>query len=681
MSTERNPRKTRKRPMKKRTGHRGDSPRHWPLAPHYDEPAQFVFMSVDVIGHSRLFARCSTFDEKLMIDDALTALMQHIRECIPSYQERFLWDWAGDGGLYAFPISVGASYLGIGDVNDAARAILARLDAFNATHIIRYDDGDVEPIRLRVVLTIGEAVYRKLPHLRRGTALNMVGKIKLVSNANSLAITDDVYKQLRAEAKQSFVLLPPWWAPASSSTPVTTVLYGDVDRLRTSLLSRVTEHIERHEPLFAAHYRFRLAAIALAHLDLDTAAEELQQAEELAAKGASTSSYHRTLAAFYRTWHAMLQRETIRQVIQGSSAPPYARLALLLSPKIKTACDREGLKDELRMLIDLEGVAEQLELLAAAFVDGPTGLSTLQICRLLLRCGYSPTARDAKIVKRLDRIERDLSHDGTIDRQCSLCTATGVSCLVLSGRKIPADRPLQWLRRLGNHAYSFRGRRTPHAKSHEHSMFYAANVLQAFIDSGATPRTVRSVLAHFFAPPRAKMVARWTKWRNESSFEVLGHIFSAFLSLFLTGHKNLLTQTETAHVQFAFDELRKELKHEEEAAVAGSGVILYAIREHLASYALAHLLGDRDATRQMEAIMDWLHDSIAMKRKKGAPPSGLQLLDSQLDETVVILEGIVCYYETKFLIRERTRPKPATLHKSRRHSEDSSRRTSARSKK
>jgi hypothetical protein len=641
--------------MTKRTSVRRKEPqRPWPAAPRYDQEHFFVFMSVDVIGHSGLFARCKTKDEKLMLDEALTELMQHISGCIPSYKPRLLWDWAGDGGLYAFPISFNPSDLGFVDVHDAARAIFARLDEFNALHVIRYNDGTVEPIRLRVVLTAGQAVYRKQPQLRRGTALNVVGKIKIASNANSLALTQDVYSELRTEAKRNFVLLPPWWAPSPASTPVTTTLYADIERLRASMLSRVTEHIERREPLLAAHYRFRLASVALAHLDLNTATEELQQAEELATKGpVNASYYHRTIAAFYRAWRTVLQHDSIRTVVRTSTTAPYARMALLLSPEMSSACKEEGCNEELRMLIDLEGVAEQLELLAAAFVDGATGLSTLQICRLLLRCGYSPSARDGKISRRLDRLERDLVPDGTLDVHCSLCTATGVSCLALSGRRPNAQRSIKWLRQLGKYSYCFRGRRTTYAKSPEHAMHYAASVLQAFIDSDAAPRTILAVISKFFglASPKA-MISRWTKWRNESSPEVLFHIFSAFLSMFLAGQHRLLTRLQVKRISFAFDCLRVELEREEREVHTGSGVVFYAIREHLVSYSLAHLLGDRAATKQMETTMDWLHDSIVLKHNLGAAPSGPRLLDSQLDSTLTILEGIVSYYEVKLLMRE-----------------------------
>jgi hypothetical protein len=114
------------------------------------------------------------------------------------------WDWAGDGGIYAFHLEK-IDEPSIENGVYSAKRILDTLDSFNQSpHNKLSFKGERYHIRLRMGIDTGRAVYHEDPGERRSQALNYAVKIQKRSAPNSILITHDVFKELSDEAKSRF---------------------------------------------------------------------------------------------------------------------------------------------------------------------------------------------------------------------------------------------------------------------------------------------------------------------------------------------------------------------------------------------------------------------------------------------------------------------------------------------
>jgi len=170
--------------------------RQWTF-PLPEQKVDFVFMAVDVIKHTDMLkeARDESNTAFRSVDVALSDLPDHISECIEWYHPGLRWDWAGDGGIYAFPVTYDRrDTLNVYEyVIRCAETIVNRLDEFNVRH-----QRTTRPVKLRIAFDAGDAVYRKDQAFCRGLALNIAAKLKVADDENSIAITSNLYREFRA---------------------------------------------------------------------------------------------------------------------------------------------------------------------------------------------------------------------------------------------------------------------------------------------------------------------------------------------------------------------------------------------------------------------------------------------------------------------------------------------------
>src|SRR5205807_10018281 len=137
--------------------------------------SDFVFLSVDVIGHSRLVASASSNLRMTQVHQILRHVETTVERAIPRYRPTFKWDWAGDGGIFAFPASdpndpTADKYLAI------AIDLWRSISEMNSPYILERNNG--EPVHLHITLGEGQAYYVENPGLRRSHALNVIMKLK-----------------------------------------------------------------------------------------------------------------------------------------------------------------------------------------------------------------------------------------------------------------------------------------------------------------------------------------------------------------------------------------------------------------------------------------------------------------------------------------------------------------------
>ena len=160
---------------------------------------EFCFLAVDVIDSTSLYDKFPTKD----IHKTLTQLREMVKGIVSSYGGEE-WDWAGDGGIYAFHLEK-IDEPSIENAVYSAKSILDTLNSFNqSSHNTLSFKGERYHIRLRMGIDTGRAVYHEDPGERRGQALNYAVKIQKRSAPDSILITHDVFKELSDEAKSRF---------------------------------------------------------------------------------------------------------------------------------------------------------------------------------------------------------------------------------------------------------------------------------------------------------------------------------------------------------------------------------------------------------------------------------------------------------------------------------------------
>ena len=669
----------------------------WREEPRKGTFARFVYIWIDVIGHSQLLAAkehegdTADLQWKVDVHAALIALEKFVRSCVPELRdgsrEDLLWDWAGDGGLLAFPLTSEVSEATSGGDQSpetaavvaivgeketleqalgVARLIVEKLPGFPLPPGSEHLRGE---IRLRVVVHHGQALYTSEPRHRRSTPLNIAAKVRFPSDRTSLTITEDFY-QARARYFPSDPNTPEFAALDGQIDPVKQrQLYGHIRSLELGLeadLERLGKLKMRHS---SPRTVYELAFLRCGAGDRDGAQAILSDAIGVFRRDDSNEPfwYRRTWVRFFEAWHYVLEHEppppTDEERRAGHDSRGRAvsagavRMAYLRSDEVRDEVNRRW-RCGASVLLDMELILAQTRLLADRYVDAPSGLSTMQVCRLLLRAGHSPF--EPNIRRRLDRIGQEMDgNDGkTIDGDCSLCTATAVSCLALSGRFSAARPAINWLTGLERYRYCYHRRSYSGAKAHEHALHYAAAVLEAFGDL-PVDETSRSLVTSAFrvfdnegAIDDPTAIGAWMRYRNISELEIFAYAFSALLHSLLQRRVTLEPHTK-AWFERSLGHLLERL--EAEKGSSDKEYNFYALRQNLAGFALAAFLGTDVLRDSHQSVLEDLAKRSLAACNDDERIAFERTMDSNSERTRTLVEGWLWHRETELALEESPR--------------------------
>jgi hypothetical protein len=447
--------------------------------------------------------------------------------------------------------------------------------------------------------------------------------------------------------------------------------------------------------VFAAHYLYRVFVLRLLQSDLASAREVIKSAISEVDRQKNKSIYfYRTLKRVYEIWEAVIEGQGFDELVEKYKKQIMSKYKMQTDEYEKTwhECvflmhlvnDAEVRKHVesheiassacgYNVLCDFQYMFSQLQILFHEYANSPAGLSSRQICRTLLRFGFPPEGNIAERIKKTIRELKD-EDDQSVDGECSLCTGTILSCLVLANEDQETIKPVKgWLEQLDDYRYShIRRDQYTDAKSTEHALHYAAPVLEAFIDCGDSENVVR-VLRHYFV---SRKVGRdgfydsWMRHRNISSLETCSYILSAFHKYFINGNDHFhFDETQLECLTEAITNLVNVLHIETTPQSKPSR--LYATRENTPSFCLALLVMKRrayaalpesskaapvfadsvsdqfdSASDLLRELMQNLHKRAIRFREGDRDPFRKALLDSNVDRTTRFIEGWVSYWET-----------------------------------
>jgi len=617
----------------------------WPPLPSAKSRHDFIFFVVDVIDSSRLFARRQQLDEPELKqhDEALNRVHDHV---LRSFRLKpgspYLWHWAGDGGMLAFPTSI----VGTIDKVLACAKKVATLHSGGCTHCERHFD-----LQVRMVLDRGEAYYHPKKGLTRSGALNFASKVRLPSPRTSLVITEVVYKNLNTRTAREF---KPIALRDESGNP----MYGHVP-LMVKAFTKEIVRLSTVDPAQAAHLSYRLGVLQFSEGNRGAAITAFQESMDLLERIVARHRhryFYRALREFYRLWHRLAEDATDELLHHQD------QLAMLQSDEFKNFRPVHELGDEWKLLISMELIIAQLDVLAGNPVNNPIGLTTLEICLLLERVGYPRRWFGQAVHNRLERIKVDMDTDeeGTVDEGCSLCSAAAASCLILNNDEKGAEKLLMWLREHPNENYCWRRiDRFARVPEDNHAFNYAASVLQAFIDNGLDKDDshVKTLLDLFLAEaPRkpGQFPERWTQHLTQTIYDFSTYIFPALARYRLAGGEFDTEDSGAVRegvVKEALRALADRLRHDAlEARLEDQVGRTYAARENVGSLALGQLLEDfPDAD---EIIAYNLRRVAEYVRPDVLSTIRTRTIDSSLDRMRKMLDGWLLQIEAALYRRQ-----------------------------
>ena len=403
--------------------------------------------------------------------------------------------------------------------------------------------------------------------------------------------------------------------------------------------------------VFAAHWFYRAFRLYLQQGKdgRDRALESLDEGLAALAQDPWRSLHpHRVLRHVFDTWSTLLRRSP------DLFETPVQSLDQLPERDITAALDflKPGHPRLDWLLVDFDSMFRQLDILAEKYVDTPAGLSTLQICRLLLRAGFPPI--EPGIDKRLKRAFNDLGNENgeSIDESCSLCTGTAVSMFSLARRRQDVETAVGWLTgdEVRECRFSTIDSMPAEIAKDEHALHYAASVLQGFLDfeGGQSKNRLEPVLEVFFQKTDSDdrdFFREWIRHANIERFEVYRYILAAFLHYHLMGlalpasWEEMLRQAVLALIH-ALNKEGRELK---------KIYLFYPARMNLSSLALGLLL---DGGAEVEELARQVTGYLRRRPEASGKRRG-QLWDSNVDRNVVLLDSYLDYWETLFALEER----------------------------
>jgi hypothetical protein len=414
-------------------------------------------------------------------------------------------------------------------------------------------------------------------------------------------------------------------------------------------ISQIRKH-KQDEGVFAAHWCYRALRLYLQQNPVDVpkalACMEAGQAALEADKRLAVH-HHRVLRRLFSTWTALLRdRPKLFQYPIGTLESFFERESVA-----EALIGISASRPELRSLLqDYDRIFSQLVVLEEKFVNTQVGLSTLQICRLLLRAGFPPS--EPRIDGRLRRLhEEELGKElgQSMDSECSLCTGTALSCLALA-RQFPAAEPIvSWITGLGKERYAFRRSRTYDNEPDKNALHYTATVLLGLLDYEGVPGASRiePVLEFFFQSDdkdSRDFYQDWVRYSNIDRFENSRYILYTFLRLLLTGKE--LSPARRERLVFAIRSLFRLL--ETDCLDLRRLYLFYPARTNLSSLVLGRLLEVKEVSGLISEVTELLQKQ-AMNAAKG----GRDLWDSNVDRTAILVEGYLDYWEALLAIAER----------------------------
>lgn len=620
----------------------------WPQPPKSGSRGEFIFVVVDVIDSSRLFKNKLADPELLEHHEALNRVYEHVRQSFHLEEESpYEWNWAGDGGVLAFPANVP----GTTDKVLKCALNIATLESGKCRFCVPFE------LQVRTILDRGEAYYHDTKAKCRSGSLNFAAKARLPGKRMSLTITKEVYENLDDPLKDTK------FRPIVLADENATRVYGYLP-LMVDAFDKEIENTCDHAQ--AAHLAYRLGVLhfsegsrGLAHAAFEKAIDHLEMI------GPKHRYFHRTLREFYGLWQ-MLADNATDALLQHPERRDH--LSLLRSSAFRAFRTSPQSGQTFQLLLEMEAIIEQLDVLASKPVNNPIGLTSLEICLLLERIGYPRRWYGAAVYDRIQRIKSEMAADQekTIDQGCSICSGVAASCLILDHQQAEAGSLLKWLRDKADEHYCWRREdRFAGAPPGNHALHYAAMALQAFVDQGINEEDndVRNILNLFFQAGTAKpdqYPDRWTKYLNTSIYDFSTYVFHAFARYLLAGGH--LETAATPILRRALQTLAQWLRKDAEGAILGEEDIgrIYPARENMGSLALGLVI---DAVPEVdEPIVSYNLRRFAAYAETDLPPTiRARTIDSNLDRIRKMLEGWLLQIESALYRRERGWDVPAYL--------------------
>ncbi|HEX7679208.1 MAG TPA: hypothetical protein VF713_13845, partial [Thermoanaerobaculia bacterium] len=593
---------------------------------------------------SKLVADAQSNLQMTQVHEILTHVEKFVQKSIPGYRPTFQWDWAGDGGIFAFPAD---------DPNDpttekvlnCALEIWHGIARMNDPYILDRNAG--KPVHLHITLGQGRAYYVVNPGLRRSHALNVIMKLKAPSRQTTIIVSSDIMEDLPPERKAEFIQM----RLEPSKEPV----FAYAETVDSALRNLAAEHARYGETMESAHCSYRVAALNLGIGERScaiAALEECLRQMDATPPAARHRQYWLTLRSFYAAWIELLS-DGPRDVIEDRWED---RRALLRREEVLAWFrSSPGRARAGNLLTHLEFILEQLDILAQKVVNDPSGLTTLEICLLLERCGYSRRFESHAIRERLLRIKAEMTenHSRSIDGDCSICTGVAASCLLLAGDEQRANELLDWLKSLRPFRYAWIG-----SDDHEdeppdqHALHYASAVLCAFADhSGGHPsreserESVKQVLLGKEWMGGATLPPHWMRYRNISEFEVCSYILPSLVRYHLSG--GVFDEIEKKRCTEVLNGLASALDAESiKVSTDGAPDRLYGARENVGSFALGLVPGILLSDEAEKIVRHGLaRFEYRARRREARSTTREQTLDSNTDRTRKFLSGWLLQWE------------------------------------
>jgi hypothetical protein len=590
-----------------------------------------------------LFKKKLPDPELLEHHEALNHVYEHVlRSFGLEERSKYEWNWAGDGGVLAFPANVP------GTTDKALKC------ALNIATLKSGECRSCGPFQLQVrIIHRGEAYYHATKAKCRSDALNFASKVRLPGKRMSLTITEDVYKNLDNLKKESE--FRPIFLADENATRVYGYLPLMIDAFEKEI-EKTSDHAQ------AAHLAYRLGVLHFSEGNRALAGAAFAKAlDHLQMIGTRRHRYfYRTLFEFYRLWQ-MMAADATESLLQHPARRDH--LSLLRSTEFRTFRADPSRKG-FQLLLEIESIIEQLDVLASKPVNNPIGLTSLEICLLLERIGYPRQWYGTAVHDRIQRIKSEMTADKEmIDQGCSMCSAVAASCLILDHDDAEAGRLLDWLRDKVDKNYCWRREdRFAGALQGHHAFHYAAMGLQAFVDHGLSEEQVdiQNIVYLFSdasdeeADDDAKLgqyPARWTTYLNTSVHDFSTYVFHAFARYLLAGGR--LEPDATATLRRALRTLAQLLRKDAAAANLREEEIgrIYPARESMGSFALGLIVGKIPEID--EAIVSYNLRRLGIYAESDLPPSiRSRTIDSNLDRIRKMLEGWMLQVESALYRRD-----------------------------
>jgi hypothetical protein len=450
-----------------------------------------------------------------------------------------------------------------------------------------------------------------------------------------------------------------------------------------TLLDKLNSYDKNKNKVFAAHFAFKIFIDQLLDGELTNAKQYLQQAISLIAEQENSHIFYiRSLTKFYKHWEKIIEYNKLKQIIDDLKIEKqkvqefdktwdecilllrivnHHKIKELMEPN-KNGSDKviqDSYLFDYNFLCDFQYIFSQLQILFYEYADSPTGLSSKQICRTLMRFGFPPIG---KLADRISRMKEELKYENncSVDGECSLCTGTVLSCLILADEdKLIIEKVKGWLETLDYCRYSHLKRdsySSEEAGNTEHALHYSAQVLQAFVDYGDSVNS-NNVLKHYFTSENVGKDGFYDEWmmhRNITNLETCAYIFSAFHRYFITNKDGFqFNETQLKFIKKAIVNLFEVLHNETTPQSKVSR--LYSTRENIQSLCLGLLVGAKETTISLlRELMQSIHARATRIRKDEdfTNPTFKQkrLLDSNVDRTNKLIEGWVSYWESIFYL-------------------------------